>query len=468
MHGHKAGHNSSMAETIAYLALGGEELDIEALSQPDWFIDSINGNDNNDGATEETALKTLTELSERWGKGNTLIPPGKVTSVFILTSLPTDVPNFDVIVESDGALLFIGTPIVTNTVPVISVTTRDRTTPAGGTPWSLGLSTGAAQFVTLGTNFRVFDATLDAYFWGWKASGNTLYITEPVTFPGIGSTLSPGNRVAPAATDTFQVQTLPQVTFGQMRIGGQKTGTSLATIVFQDLCLASDFSVVTDPTTEWLYYGCSVINSIEFRVWTSVAFENCFGSGLNLTLNTSGIAFEAGGLSGYFFVGQGYDFTFDFIFEACTCGFFGEEVVEMGTCAFFDAIPIFPGVGAFNVASSTVQLVAFLGDFEAFLWGGGPAGPNTNCVGVSVNNGSAFYTGSGFAGVDVNLTGTLGDFVLGSQLSATAFTRPTPVAGNITTTGPFACTWANYFNPAVFDTTAVLPQTDSWIDRRGA
>jgi hypothetical protein len=434
-----------MDETLAMMALAGESPNVPALDQPVWFIDPVNGNNNNDGSTAGTALKTLTELSRRWGKGNTLSPqngsvlsPPTVTVNILNSTDPTDIPNFDVILGPSAfggtQLLFKGTVLsATPLTGPFTVTTKNRATntPAG-TPWALLTGAPAAGLVTGGanpTNIRLFDATGGGYFWAFKvavSSPNAVNFSEPFTVPAIGSRLTNGNRFTPANGDNFELQTFTQINLGEMRIGGVRQGNSRPRVVFQDLGLGTTTlpttvtSIVSDGVTEWYWYGCSIARSMDsFDTSREMFFENCA-----ITLNnTGGPAMSLSGL--VFFDGGAHTFqTFpadaafyrldmDVILEKCIIQTTAILTLEFGTCGIFDAVGIPGGIPAtVSVAAPSVEVIK-LQDTVGFLWGGGPTGQNPG-FGVYVTGGKVFRyaTFSGVTPANITITGALGDFAL--------------------------------------------------------
>jgi len=67
------------------------------LGQNTWYVDPTNGNDENDGYTSLTALKTPNEIQRRWGSGN---PTAAVTITFlgnVTTATFTSVGNITIV-----------------------------------------------------------------------------------------------------------------------------------------------------------------------------------------------------------------------------------------------------------------------------------------------------------------------------------------------------------------------------------
>jgi hypothetical protein len=94
-------------------------------TQPTWYVDPINGNDNNTGLTAPTALQTLGELARRLDRQ--LL--NQQTDVYILSSTPA-IDNFYLECEIGplGVLTIHGTPTTLHTGSLTAVTNLDQTT----------------------------------------------------------------------------------------------------------------------------------------------------------------------------------------------------------------------------------------------------------------------------------------------------------------------------------------------------
>jgi hypothetical protein len=453
------------------------------LVAPAWYVDAINGNDNNPGTTAALPLATLTNLANRWGKGNVLAPAtGTTITVHIVNStLATDIPDFDVILgPTCQMLVFVGTvPTPTAITGPFTVTTKDRTTPAGGTPWQLLTGASAAGLVPTNSapNVRLFDSTQSAYFWGWKTSTDTVFLSEPVTFPGLGNSVSNANRITPVNTDTFQVQLLPQVNFGEMRIGGIRESGSRPQIAFQDICFGVDgsstrtesFSIVGDAALEWHYYGCAIPRSIRAASQNSLFFENCYngfvgnsGGGLAANVTT---AYNAGVINGASFGATGAStqkFNIDCIIEASVLSLFA-AIYEFGTCGVFDCSPFGTGTGAVNAAMNNVSVLK-LDNNVGYLWGS-----NSACTsGISVQSGGVLRYNVGASNFNiVGSTPGTNDFVMGAVGSFSGSNYfPGISTGTVTATGPITSSWANFSaaqSASGYGGIAFNPLYNAWI-----
>lgn len=113
-----------------------------ALTQANWYIDSINGNDQNDGSTNSKALKTHAEFARRLGNNNILAPdyqlflgsiPFRLVSVNILNDLPFSDPIMvNCILGQDTILSYSATPktpIATGTINGLITKNRSSNQP---------------------------------------------------------------------------------------------------------------------------------------------------------------------------------------------------------------------------------------------------------------------------------------------------------------------------------------------------
>jgi hypothetical protein len=491
---------------------GTPPANLPALSQPAWFIDPINGNDNNDGATVGTALQTLTQLATRWGKGNTLLPNNgsllaqpTVTVTLLNNNVPSDIPNFDVILGANAfgptSLVFQGTVLSSTPIagPVV-VVPKNR---MGNTPWQLQTTAPAAGLVTGGAggnNIRIVDNSFSPapIMWGWKVgvgAPDTVVVSEPLVFPGFGNLATDANRRLIASGNDFELQTFTMTNFGELRIGGVRQGQGTPRVIFMDLCLGTTplptiaTSIVSDGTVDFYYYECLIFRRMDaVATLRNMFFVNSqfslpgLGDNLMLALSstwTGGVINTVTMLSD---ANAFYRFDMDIILESCTLGFL-QPLIQFGTCGIFDAVPA-PAIaprGAINCSSPLVQLT-ILNDTTAFLWGGGAAGQNPG-VGVSVgaNRSMRYNAFQGLTPANITLTGSAGDFALQGQTSSFA---PAPIVAGMpnmstgvtggvapaplsvaTFVGPFVNSWLNLAagQPAGFGGTAVNPAGNAWI-----
>lgn len=481
-------------------AINGNGAALADLQAPAWFVDPVNGLDSNNGFTAGSALQTLSAVANRWGKENVILPQNgtnttpPTTTITILNNLPfNDLPNFDFILGSNqfGSTQVIFKGSILSATPLVGptsiFTTKSRST---NTPWSILTGAPASTLITGGSggrNIRIFDVSLNAIMWGWKVNvGNVdaINVSEPFTQPNIGSRITNANRVILGGDDVFELQVIPTVNLGSFRVASERTGAAgnAPRVVFQDLCLGTAtlpseaFAFVGDGITDWYFYGCSIVRRIDaFTQFRNVFFENCYNNAplpnAQATFQMSGLVmWDAGVWNNAFLISNPNGllrFDMDFIFEESEVAVFG-PVVEFGTCAVFDAIP-FPGfVGAITVTKGPL-LCFTLNDTTAAIWGGGSQGQNVGQYGVQVGPFSTFIYNHGInPATNFTLTGSLGDFALGSAPVQNQSYYPGVAGVNVTATqvAPLVNnTWVNLGTPQPvgFGGTAWDPFANAWI-----
>lgn len=187
----------------------------------DIWIDPANGaaNDENDGLTAATPLKTGFELFRRWGWGSPVIvgpnlvtSPDGFTNVHIVTDLvdPDQLP-VNIIVAANGSIRFRGGPttVVQASTALTAVTAMN---PATNT--RLRLTAGAlnwAPFIAANRRGRILDgAAIGATFQVQTSVGaGVADCSAAQTTNEPGFSLTP-TTVTPAIGDHFQIESLVQ------------------------------------------------------------------------------------------------------------------------------------------------------------------------------------------------------------------------------------------------------------------
>src|SRR5258708_23556287 len=137
-----------------------------ALSQKNWFVDSVTGNDTNDGKTAGTALQTVTEITRRWGATPLLQPPVFPVKIKVrsATLLPTDEPYFDgvralgVAAAGDPNLTLEGTVFPGANLGVVTAVTAINHAVADG---ALLVTIGAIVWPAARTRLRILGGARD-------------------------------------------------------------------------------------------------------------------------------------------------------------------------------------------------------------------------------------------------------------------------------------------------------------------
>jgi hypothetical protein len=448
----------------------GSSLTNNPLTQTSWYVDPVSGSDANDGTTSGTAIKTVAELSSRWGKGNLLSPtgantsPGVAITVNILNSVPTTDPlDIDIILDGNVRLVFLGGVVSSTPLTVSAVIPRNRAT---NTPWQF-TATGGVTVIN-----RIFDSTVSAYFWPVKdLGGNSFRLSEPCTKPALGSILADVNQVAITNTDTFVMQTLYNLKLGSITVrqlrndaAGPPFGNS---IMFRDFNLTGDYCPELSSNTSGFVYECKFSKSVMPATGAFTNIQNCGQPTGQLIRPTGGLTrFAAGGYVGgsnaFAPTTSALQFSNDIIWQSTSLSIVGSNVLAMfGGTGIFDSVS--GGNGGTNAAGNGL-MVAQGGSINlrgtgAYIWGSGQLGG-----GIGVSAGSHFlYTNSppdGYLSITGSAPGT-NDFVLGQSTS----TYGIDTTGAFV--GPTTNSWANFYSVigagTGFGGHATNPQKDSSI-----
>lgn len=428
----------------------GSALTNNPLTQTAWYVDPTNGSDANDGLTSGTALKTVAELSARWGKGNLLSPTGANTfpagatiNVNLLGNVPDSDPlNIDVVLDGNVKLVFNGGVASTTALTVTAVTARNRAT---NVPYDITATGG----LTVGN--RVYDSTVGAYFWAVKDMGSNVFrVSEPCTKPSLGSLIGDANQVAIADTDTFVMQTLYTLKLGSVRVQQLRNSAGPvpfgSALFFRDLNLTGDFAPELASNTAGYVYECKFSKSITPATGLFMNLENCGQPAGQLLRPTGGLVrFNAGMYTGAFNAGSGYNthfapttcalqFSNDVIFQDSSLSFVGTVVLAiLGGVGIFDS----QGGGNGNTNPTGHGLMVAGGAVTArgsttYVWGSGQAGG-----GIGVEAGNTFIYSDNVPTITGSTAGT-NDFVLGGATATYGIDTDGSYVGTTTNS------WANF------------------------
>jgi hypothetical protein len=184
------------------------------ISQATWFVDPINGNDANNGATQATALKTDARRQVLWGGSSTALLTQPTTVTYLSSPPATDIVNYNVAYGTGASLTILGTKTVTNpAITLTAVTTLNRATQ---TPWDVtGVGLGAAD---VGRLMRITAGARTGNYCGVAKdlTGGKVRISPMGTtdFALIASTGVAYTQVTPIAGDIVEVFTVPTLTIG--------------------------------------------------------------------------------------------------------------------------------------------------------------------------------------------------------------------------------------------------------------
>lgn len=423
------------------------------LTQTAWYVDPTNGSDANDGLTSGTAIKTVAELSRRWGKGNLLSPAGAngvsavTITVNILANVPnTDPLNIDIVLDGNVRLVFLGGVSATSALTVSSVTTRNRATNA---PYQFTVSSGTVSVMQ-----RILASgpgVSAAYFWTVRdLTGGAWRLSEPCTKPSLGSLLADANQVGIGATGdgyTFEAQTLYTLKLGSIKVmqvrnsaAGAPFGNSL---MFRDLDLTGDYCPELSSNTSSFVYECKFSRSITPSTGLFTNLQNCGQPTGQLIRPVGGLVrFGAGG-----YIGSGsafapttsaLQFSNDVIWQSTSLSIVGSNVLAItGGVGIFDSVA--GGNGSSNLAGNGLMCqgessVTVRTTITNAVWGSGQLGG-----GIGVAAGSNFFivNDASTPSITGSTPGT-NDFVLGGATSTYG------INADGTFVGPTTNSWANF------------------------
>ncbi len=234
------------------------------ITDSDWYLDPVNGDDTNDGLSALTPCRTWAHIRDTiWGCGARLM---QWTYVHIMSSQPDDTDPLDTL---DGKLhTFYGLTFTAygyqSTVrsgTITALTTRNRDT---NVPWDMTDSGQAGTWTT--------DLLQRVCIVGGDRDGDTAFVakdlgTKKCRISGFVHHYDYAQST-PQVGDAYEVQALPSV---------YNTTNSPAFVV--------EFEMVT-MESQWLwrnvanYYDCIFVNYFDSRSSDSTFYNCCFRSGL--------------------------------------------------------------------------------------------------------------------------------------------------------------------------------------------
>jgi hypothetical protein len=275
------------------------------LTQATWFVDPVNGNDANNGATAATALKTDARRQVLWG-GTTQALILQPVTVTYLSALPaTDIVNYNVTIGSVGGVsgkLFITSPmnqqVGAGTGAFTAVQAINR---AGNLVSNV---TDGARAWTRGQRIRIMSgARVGAVAWITKDLGaGVAETTAFFTYPAGGTNAFP-TAVTPQVGDPYVTETLNTIPIGRWEVHttGPSTATTGAMFIDQmdvdGTAFGAQGSMYTDSEepgivgTSCNFKACALIG---INNDLAIQLTNCLAD----TLNVTGVAFLGGGCHG--------------------------------------------------------------------------------------------------------------------------------------------------------------------------
>jgi len=264
----------------------------EWRQQAAWFVDTA-GNDENDGTTSLTPVKTDVEISRRWGSGTVqLSVPVTVT----YAQAPAGDTAFDWEPLTGGSLTLLGTPTISQAAVVLTaVTAQNRGTQ---TAWAItGATLGAADvnkiaIITAGTA-----GNIGAYARVLKDNGGGSVNVSPFGKFAVGS--SPFTQVTPVVGDTVQIVTPMTLNCAMLRTTSNTTTAAAASPTRN--CLVVDSITLTGTAS---FQGMVISNGAPVffarSIPTNVAIAGspssvsnvhfCGGGAHGVTIQTAGVA----------------------------------------------------------------------------------------------------------------------------------------------------------------------------------
>jgi hypothetical protein len=276
------------------------------IFQPNWYIDSVNGNDDFDGLTPATALKSHRELEERWTDAVLM----NTITVNVLSSLNETIRLRNVRIADGGGtnpfdLRYIAHPTVAYSGSLTSASAM-----IVGTTYPVINDESIASFAPF-VNQRVRISS-------GPRMGMTSWIAETLADPETASTsvwfqIDPTGSnpainpaiVTPVAGDAFVIETLPTVKGFDMDV----TRLSLGTGNDFNHVIVDSFECVTSPETAVVFHSNTrhaspYFSRCKFGAHRSIQVET--GYFVNCHFATSGVtsftgnAVVVGGMSNYF------------------------------------------------------------------------------------------------------------------------------------------------------------------------
>jgi hypothetical protein len=374
-------------------------LDFQSLAwsyQPTWYIDSVNGNDENDGSTALTALQTWDEFTRRVSIVAVAMTVNILAAVgqsIVGTFKPA---NIVASLTIQGVPTVLASSTVTTFVDPVPATNSRGTVTATGIDFALYLgkiarSTGTDVLLPILSNSVAVGQG------GYWANGFTN--TKPANN-------SPLEVIDPVPVNTVQIMcnALPvQVKY-----------LACTSTNFQDLPIIN-FGAAKIPSTFFAWIGCAFAYGLEV-VGISTYLSGCVGTGTSFSIITDGnlAAFVGGGSRGAVSINLGNVSFQGFQIDCANTPLL--MTGQMSIASDSTAAPL--GVYASTANRSGIYLQQ-----NAFFRSGGATYGSVPNYGVLVTDGGKFMVPSGTPTV----TGTTGDMQI---QGATSVVAP-PTAGGV-------------------------------------
>lgn len=407
--------------------LRGLEANPKWACQGTWYISTATGNDENDGATPGTALRTAAELNRRlgadyneWTGGIAQGPFANALRVFVLDDLdPENDPiRIHAYLPEDSSLSFIFTPTTVATGSITAVNAINR---LGNQAWEI---TGTTAF-TPGQRVRVTgpvgNPRIGEIFWvGANLGSGFARISgpnRPNPIPG-APTATP---LPPTVGDEYVIETLPTANIAEIDVRASAfSGTPFPAVAFVDAQLVGEngriYNSIGNVVT--IFKGCDVNGTIILLLggtYRHFSINSGYRNGADFSAGARPECVVLGGLflDAFHFSmpGGGIVFDLDVLFQGSVIASNGSHIT-FGLAGVFDSPLDGVLIGLTNIAGGPGAFGWVFPNFAgiAHLYGQGNAG-----AGVRVTTGCILgYDTSLAPGVSaITVTGALGDFLLG-------------------------------------------------------
>ena len=447
-----------------------------ALTQTNWYISFLTGNNTNTGITIGSPLKTFAELFRRWGS---------LGPIFTIPTVTINVIDHDITDAITGQFNCFGASTVIYIQPTVIPVSRTGTltgVTAKNTATNVPpkVKDGVLSW-TPATRIRLTSGTyIGATAWISKNEGSgvgrttdfILTATDPYTAltPTIGDTyvvellpilyVSDINVSGVGVSAQIDVGSVPGVHIKNMKVSGPglygqlSIGGNLGLTLQDSKWSGSDTPLVGYDSL--LTHYNAYIEGLEILV-TRSSFISYAGGGLGIGNGNALLASTSSECRINNFIGQNYAFVFA---EGATgigpsIGNFdavGSSLNQAG-----DAMIIGDGYGGGQGENGSFTLIPDVA--SSLLWGSGNAG-----VGLRLGTGGSFTYYN--AALIPSATGTVGNFAMGynsDDLVGVYYDDTTRIQSQ-----PISCTWANLAaaQPAGFGGTCHNPRYNNHINIR--
>ena len=271
--------------------------------QPEWYIDAINGSDENDGATPATALQTWHEWQCRVGIWTKLVPDGDFMNIHILTDLPIDDPiTFKNFIGAGDTVFIRGTPQVIGSGTLTAVVDKDRANNIpnqitdAATDWSLFLD--RLVLITSG-------AAAGSSAWVARDFGaGTAHVTTWMEFDTFELDGLMFGSASPAPGDTYDILDFTHVSLGELSFGADPSqfvvpGPGISSLVMVNLHVRDEIETHMPHGITGLHimgFSESIFDAFTVYGSNGVAAHNAFRGVLLMNADSGGEMTVAAGL----------------------------------------------------------------------------------------------------------------------------------------------------------------------------